>query len=440
MRSPMKTRLHLPLLLLWLGISSVAWAKDAPTLEPNVSTQAESKVVGDPYPAADALVRKNRSVLVDAMSSGMSDFSRSQAWDGSGTKADLVTGDGPSFAWFEKHFNESMRNCSALDLGITPQGISWSDDLRDFAVSPQVMQSKLAQQGYLFAPLGTKSWKILRASFYAHFDGRKSQMQRFMRIIMFVTTASPSRIRQTLLQLSADRGYRAADQAWRKMPGYVGGDSLTILKQQVTPNVRNMLWVSVDQYADAGKEDATQMPSPQGSIHCLVTDDFGKDWLNKINPNTGKSWQPADLTTGYMTQISPVPLGEKTEPFTNAHVDERLARERHMTTQQIAALRKAEETQVQKEIWRDAPQAQKALATQADALDGVADVAEHLRRSGFAEQWASMMKDITHRLGVHIDGWIDAQAALIDAGYQKMADLARRGAKEVREFLSSLWG
>ena len=162
-------------------------------------------------------------------------------------------------------------------------------------------------------------------------------------------------------------------------------------------------------------------------------------WLNKINPNTGKSWQPADLTTGYMTQISPVPLGKKTEPFTNAHVDERLARERHMTTQQIAALRKAEETQVQKEIWRDAPQAQKALATQADALDEAADVAEQLRRSGFAEQWASMMKDITHRLGLHIDGWIDAQAALIDAGYQKMADLARRGGKEVREFLSSLW-
>lgn len=429
----MKTRTIL--FLLFLGLSSTALAKDGPTPAPKVSTQVESKGFGDPYPEADVLTRKNYSVFLDALGGGTGDFSRTRAWDGSGTMADLATGAGPSFAWFEKHFNESMRNCSALDLGITPQGISWSDDLHDYAVNLQAMQFKLAQQGFLFAPLGTRSWKVLRASYYAHFDGRKSQIQRFMRAIMFVSTASPSRIRQTLLQLSADRGYRAADGAWRKLPGYVGGDSLTILKQQVTPYVRNMLWVTADDH----KDDATQAPSPHWSIHCLVTDDFGKNWLDKVNPKTGKRWQPADLTFGYMTQISPLPLGEKTEPFTNAHVDERLARERKMTPQQVAALRKAEEAQVQKGIWRDAPQAQKALAAQADAADQAANITEQLRRQGVAEQWASMLKDITHRLGLNMDAWIDAKAKWLDAQFQQVADLARQAAQKIRDFLGSLW-
>lgn len=437
MRSPMKTQL--PLLFLCLCISGAAWANDDPTPASKASTHVESKGFGDPYPAADALARKNSSVFLDAWQGRTMDFSRTRAWDASGTKLDLATGTGPSFAWMEKHFNESLRNCSALDSGVTPHGIRWSDDLHDFVLSPQAMQAKLALQGLLFAPMGTRSWKVLQISFYEYFHGNKSQMQGFMRVINFVSNASPTQIRQAVLQLSGERGYQASDTELRNSHGYVGGDSLTLLEQRVTPNVANEAMVTADNLDEDDEKGDTQNPLIHWSLHCLVTDDFGKDWLNKINPNTGKSWQPADLTTGYMTQISPVPLGEKTEPFTNAHVDERLARERHMTTQQIAALRKAEETQVQKEIWRDAPQAQKALATQADALDEAADVAEQLRRSGFAEQWASMMKDITHRLGLHIDGWIDAQAALIDAGYQKMADLARRGGKEVREFLSSLW-
>ncbi|WP_414040860.1 hypothetical protein ACJU26_01820 [Acidithiobacillus sp. M4-SHS-6] len=438
MRRPMKTRLHLPLLLLFLGLSSTAWAKDVPTPAPKVSTPVESKGVGDPYPAADALARKNLSVYTDAVVGGTLDFNRTRAWDGSGTMLD-VNGAAPSFAWVGKHFNESMRNCSALDSGITPQGMSWTSDLHDFAFSPKLMQAKLAAQGFLFAPLGTTRWKALRASYYLYFHGRKSQMQGFMRMLYFVSTASPSQIRQMVLQLSADRGYQASDTELRKLPGYVGGDTLTILKQQVTPHVFNQLMVSADEADNDDKEEAAPTPSEHWSMRCLVTDDFGKDWLNKVNPKTGKRWQPADLILGSMVEFSYLPLGEKTEPYTNAHVDERLARERKITPQQVAALRKAEADQVQKEIWRDAPQAQKALADIAALQDKAADMAEQLRRQGFVEQWASMTKDLFHRLGVNFDDRIDATAQRIDAKLQQAVHLARRAAQQIRRFLSALW-
>lgn len=378
----MKTRFHFLVYLFLLGIASAVWAKDGPTPAPKISSQVGSKGVGDPYPAADALARKNTSVFMEATLGAHknweeADLSKTQAKDASGTSLDVATGSGPSFAWAEKHFNESLRNCSALDSGITPQGMAWSRDLQDYVVSPQAMQAALALKGQLFAPMGTSSWRILRISYYLHFKRNKSQLQGFMRVLHYVSTASPTQIRQTVLQLSADRGYRATDVELRKSSGYMGGDSVTFLAQQVTPNVENSAMVAADKLGEDDEKADPKIPVAAWSPNCLVTDDFGKDWLKKINPKTGEKWSPADLTFGYIVQTSYIPLGEQTEPYTNAHVDERLARERNVTPEQIAALRKTAEDQVQREIWRNAPQSRKALADLAVLQDQVLDMVRH---------------------------------------------------------------
>ncbi len=431
---------HHLFLLLGLGVSCSALAQVAALPVPKASLAVDAKGTGDPYPRADALVRRNVSALMER------DTGKLQAWNpGDGIYGMWSDGDSTNPPpELEKQLRDTFERCVPLDHAIMPRGFQWSGDVHDFVFSPQAMQATLALQGALFAPFGSTTWKILRYSSYLTIKGRKTRLQLYTRLMWFVTTATPTQLRKAVIKMSADYGYRPVDEALRKSSGWLAGDSVTMLSQQVTPHVNTFALVTADSLGGEDAFDQQAAPKPPGhpakpwSLNCLVTDDFAKDWLSKAKPGSTERWRVKDIYVGGVAQVAVLPLGEETEPYTMAHVDARLARERNLQPEQVAALRKAEQEELTKEAYRDSPKSRARLAEIAALQDKAADVTDQLRRGGYVEKWASMMKDITHRLGMNIDNKIDAMAIWIDERFQQTIQGLRRAARQIRDFLSSL--
>ena len=400
----------------------IASLQSIPTAAPESAIRVKSKGVGDPYPAADRLVRENGSRYLDERPEAM------QGWDHSG--AFFVGSADPKFDKLVALWENDARDCRPFAAHLP--GVEISSDLHDFVVPLRELQAYLALQGILFAPFGMRDWETVRFSAYLEADFYKtnpvrrehvkSKLQTFYRIIPFVTTGTPEQVTKAIVKLAEQRGYE--DVTPRKAKGWVAGYHASLLKQRVTPNVHNGALLSINEYDDT---------LPIKSIHCLVTDDFGRSWLDKRNPKTGEPYAQRDLSFGYVVQTSAIPLGKGTEFFTNAYIDERLARERKMTPEQVMAEREALAERTFREAAKKAPNFQRFWAEVRDQYKKVEKV---------AAQAEIVQPDLIRRelpkAGVPMD-FVNGLADYARETYRAVQRASHAGAEYVEKLLQSIW-
>ncbi|WP_308387767.1 hypothetical protein [Acidithiobacillus sp. AMEEHan] len=321
---------------------------------PKSALQVKSMGVGDPYPRANDLAIKNGTVVLNGLSSG--DYSGSRAWNGEVSSSFLWGGvESQRFDHITQQF-ATKGLCEPLDRPPPPHGITFSNDLKDFVVSLPALQAALGAKGILFAPSGTEQWMALKAStVLSPKPGVRTQMQTFTRAVFFLTTGDPRVVRDEIVRAAEALGYE--DIPPPKVPGFSGADDFAILKQPVVGAVFNSALVTTGD-DKAGKSFGR--PARRMDISCLVTDKVSKNYLlHTVKPGTNHTYQIKDLRFGYIAQFSPIPLGKDTEPFTKAHVNARLEKERTMSPQQVAARRNAEEERLFREAYQNSPGAQK---------------------------------------------------------------------------------
>lgn len=398
-----------------------------PKAAPESAIRVESKGVGDPYPAADRLARENASLYLDGR------FEAMQGWRDSSSSSFFWGDPDPKFDKLLALWENDARTCVPIKAHLP--GVEILSDVHDFVVPLKELQAYLALQGILFAPFGMRNWETVR--FSAHFEGDlyrpqlhrqehvKTTAQGFWRIVPFVTTGTPEQVTKAIVKLAAQRGYE--DITPRNLPGWVGGYHGSLLTQIVTPNVSNGALLAVSEHDDTD-------PISIKDIHCLVTDDFGRSWLyKKANPKTGREYSMRDLSSGYILQTSIIPLGKETEYFTNAHVDERLARERKMTPAQVAAERDALAARSYREAAKKAPNHQRDLAEQRDLAKESEKTARQFKRD-FPDRLRAILLKAGYSRAV-VDAWSNL--------YRQVADLWERTSREVAEWyqkwLQSIW-
>ncbi|MGC9239892.1 MAG: hypothetical protein ACP5D5_09535 [Acidithiobacillus sp.] len=402
----------------------IASSQSIPKAAPESAIRVKSKGVGDPYPAADRLARENGSRYLDERPEAM------QGWDNSsafsvGDRAD------PKFDKLRALWENDARECTPLEAHLP--GVEINSDLHDFVVPLRELQAYLALQGILFAPFGMRDWETVRFSTYLEADFYKtnpvrrehvkSKLQTFYRIVPFVTTGTPEQVTKAIVKLAAQRGYE--DVTPRNVKGWVAGYHASFLQQRVTPNVHNGALLSIDEYDDT---------LPIKDIFCLVTDDFGRSWLYKRdNPKTGKEYTVRDLSFGYIAQTSAIPLGEATEYFTNAYVDERLARERKMTPEQVMAEREALAERTFREAAKKAPNFQRFWAEVRD---------QHKKMEKVAAQAEIVQPDLIRRelskAGMPMD-LVNGLADYARETYRAAQRLAHAVVEYLQKRLQSIW-
>jgi len=413
----------LPTLGIWLVLNSiVAFARSTPAeslaipkAAPKSALIIQSKGMGDPYPEAERLARFNGERLLD------NDYQGMRAHDSSGAffVGSTLPGD-PRPKQMENILVQSLASCQRFDSKPLPRGVALSSDLHDFVVPLRTLQGKLVLRGKLFLPLGTDDWKLLRASGYlegefANPDGglkyMQTKSQSFYRVVYFLTTASPEEVHDAIVGLAADRGYE--EYVWPKLPGFQEDPVESILLQQkVTPSVTNTGYVSNEK-------------DPYPNLN------------NCYKQNIGDKYDHQKIRVGYIEQVSAIPLGEKTEYFTNAHVDDRLARERNMTPEQIAEERKEIEERTLREAAKKAPYFQNLMKKVAQGNAKVAQSSIQVRDNALPEFQRDLHR-LAHGLGMSGE-WIDPFINKARSDMSSAAQFARQAADYARLRLQSIW-
>ncbi|MCY0871518.1 MAG: hypothetical protein OWQ56_02185 [Acidithiobacillus caldus] len=417
-----------------------------PKAAPPSALKIERKGAGDPYPEADALLRHNMARILDGDWQGLRAHDNSGAvYSGSYLHPD------PRLQQMEDRLMAGLLKCQGMESQKFLPGVSLTDDLHDFVLSLSALQATLALRGQLFAPWGVRDWKALRLSTYLDADVSEgdggltyvqTRAQGFQRVVFFITTASPRQVHDAVVQLAALRGYE--EVRFPKVPGVHVPPGLTVLKQPVTPHMFNNAALSVSTDEDRAEdraEAATFKKLAAMKVDCLITDELGRSWLQTVNPVTGRRYELGDLRFGALVQGSAIPLGEKTEYFTNAHVADRLARERNMTPEQIVAERNALEERKLREAAKKAPhfrahlEKSKELMLEAAAADKAygettpalrAEMRSALSRAGFSKQQS-------------ID-YVEQLLAGVGEAAQRAADYARTYVDYIARRLQSFWG
>ncbi|MEL5848031.1 MAG: hypothetical protein U7M05_01535 [Candidatus Igneacidithiobacillus chanchocoensis] len=413
----------LPTLGIWLVLhGTVALADSAsanslsiPKAAPKSALIIQSKGMGDPYPEAERLVRFNGERLLD------NDYQGMRAYDSSGAfyQGSVITED-PRYKQLEDSLAKSLASCQRFDSKRFPPGVTFSSDLHDFVVPLKALQTMFALRGKLFLPLGTDDWKLLSMSAYT--DGEfttpddgsryiQTKAQSFYRAVYFLTTATPEEVHDAIVGLAADRGYK--EVIWPKDPSlHIDPIETIILNQRVTPNVTNA---------------------------CLITNE--RDAYPNLNicykNNIGDKHNHNKLRIGSILQISAIPLGEKTEQFTNAYVDDRLARERNMTPEQIAEERKEIEERTFREAAKKAPYFQNLMKKVAQGNAKVAQSSIQVRDNALPEFQRDLHR-LAHGLGVSGE-WIDPFINKARSDMSSAAQFARQAADYAQRRLQSIW-
>ncbi len=375
----------------------------------------------DPYPRANALLLKNGAKALDAMTTH--DISGFESWN---NETSLAFSWGSADSRFERILNDfyqRFRQCSPIDRSPLAAGVQFSTDIADFPVPLSALQAALRAKGILFAPFGTEQWKVLKwTGLYSPEKGVVTKIQGFVRVVSFLSTGDIRTVRKAMLRAAEARGYE--DTTPPNGPGWLELDHVAFLKQPVVGAVNISALMSID---PASKANAGELP---GDVSCLITDKQSKTFLlHTVKPGTNRSYQIRDLSFGYIAQFSPIPLGKDTEPFTNAHVNARIEKERKMSPQQTAARRKEVEDRVYREKYQNAPGGQKFTQNY------IADM-ERLKRNALAFQqqigtngqnWASEMK----KTKIMPPDWVDERAAELASG-------AREGIKLTEDISNHL--
>ncbi|WP_308387765.1 hypothetical protein [Acidithiobacillus sp. AMEEHan] len=375
---------------------------------PKSTLYTESLGSGDPYPAVEALVRHNEQRLADLDWKGMRSYDGSSA----GYMGDVGIDDDlePKL----RHvFFKALENCRGMSQTDMPKGVTLSDDLHDYVFNPSAVQASLAMQGILFAPEFSNGWKPMQFSWQfahnhlQHWDGTEkkgyTQIQNFWRVLFFVSTGTTQQVRAALIKAAADHGY--ALNPLPKGPGWQGGDGFLSFSQRVTPLVKNFALVTISNSGKAG--DDAESPEDlklnnqlrSGGWRCLISDDFAKGWLSKVNPKTGRRYQLEDLTMGYIVQRSPLPLGKNTEQFTNAHVRKLLDDERKLSPTQLLANTKSVDKRITLDAFKHSPQRREKMLEAAKNLNSAA------AESRKAEQELPKLAADMLRLEFQADKW-----------------------------------
>jgi len=405
---------------------------DIPRAAPPSALKVEPKGPLDPYPKADRIVQNNSARWLDMEYGGF------QAWDdsGAGYAGDDLKRDPRLHDLMDRVF-ASFEKCQSLTEIPLPRGVRLSQDLHDFVVSPELLRLALASKGAVFVPAQSDGWRLLTFSFYL--DGNfaqkgggdsvyiKTRKQIFQRLLFFYSDLAPKAFRDAVVAAAAQRGYKDTTPDTIRKYMHDSGE-FTVLSQQVTAWTANSAYVVVDRID--GDETKRLRKLAQ---HCLKSDDLGNNWLDSLNPATGRPYREGPFTTGYIVQYSVLPLGEDTEYYTNAHVNARLAKERNMTPEQIAEERRAEEERIFREAAKNAPDFQKLLADSKALSEKSIPAIEQLQRETLPKVGAGLREagaDPT---------FVQKIVSQVNEGYE----FAKRRARELADYigrrLRSFW-
>ena len=348
--------------------------EDRAKVEPAPASALETSPKGafDPYPRADQITLHNVALATDfVLRHGEEQELRGlERWNGmAGFSVDLRSGtnrNDPNLLRAEDQILDLAATCRSLENLNLPPRAEVSSDLADFVVPLRALQGILTQNGILFAPVGTRDWKLIRLTSEIEGDDGTA-IQSFTRIVGFMTTASPEALKKVVTELAAARGYEVVPlpRTGKCFPP----PGMLLLKQRVTAITANHAMLTMDDDdSSCGYDDSTPPDrlarlekAEKGMLNCLVTDQIGENWLRTINLATNVRHTVTDARIGYLVQSSVIPLGKDTEEFTNAHVAERMRLEKDLTPAQRKARQEALEERLERETLKRSANYKKML-------------------------------------------------------------------------------